>query len=435
MNSLFGVLPSTYSSSMNVLLPVITLLVMYAVSAEEYNYSEANVPSYQLPDALLTHGGSRVTDKTQWINVRRSELLSLLEQEMFGKSPARPKLHFSISENFTPAFNGKALRQQVTLYFSDNKDGPFVDVLLYLPIQVQHPAPVIFGLNFLGNQSVAVDPAIALCRSWVDNKTKDSNPALHRAQESSRGVDAEKWQIEYAISRGYGVVTAYYGDIDPDFDDQWKNGVHALFPEIEKNRDAHSWGSIAAWAWGMSYVMDYLVQEKQVDSTRVAVQGFSRLGKAALWAGACDTRFAVVISQNSGAGGAALNKRIFGETVNRLNTSFPHWFCKQFHHYSLNEAAMPFDSHELLALIAPRPLLITSATEDRWSDPQGEFLAGKAASPVYQLLGMQGLEAEQQPEPGKLINSRIGYFLRKGPHSVTKDDWQAYGDFCDHWQK
>jgi hypothetical protein len=420
---------------MNVRVFTFSLLFFCGANAEEFNYSEENVPPYQLPNPLQTTTGLPVTTADQWNKIRRPELLSLIEQEMFGKSPARPKLHYAITEKFTPALNGKAIRQQVTLYFSHDKNGPFVDVLLYLPVDTTHAAPVIFGLNFMGNQSVASDPSIKLCRSWMDNKTKDPNPELHHAKESSRGVDADKWQIDYAISRGYGVVTAYYGDIDPDFDDQWKNGVHALYPDIEKNRDAHTWGSLAAWAWGMSYVMDYLTQEEKVDSTRVALQGFSRLGKAALWAGASDKRFALVISQNSGAGGAALNRRIFGETVGRLNASFPHWFCKQFRDYSLNEKAMPFDSHELLALIAPRPLLITSATEDRWSDPRGEFLAGKAASPVYQLLGTKGLESDQQPDPATLIKSRIGYFLRSGPHSVTHEDWQAYCDFCDHWMK
>jgi hypothetical protein len=227
------------------------------------------------------------------------------------------------------------------------------------------------------------------------------------------------------------VVTAYYGDIDPDFDDQWKNGVHALHPNVEASRDGQTWGSLAAWAWGMSLVMDYLVTEPLVDADAVAVQGFSRLGKAALWAAACDQRFAVVISQQSGAGGAALNKRIYGETVGRLNQSFPHWFCGNFKRYSENEKAMAFDSHFLLALVAPRPLLVTSAVGDQWADPRGEFLAAGLVGPAYELFGKKGLMAKEMPLPLQLVDSRVGYFLHPGKHDVTAEDWKAYADFCD----
>lgn len=403
--------------------------MLVATAAEEFNYDEAKVPPYELPTLLPTKAGSSPVSPDQWQSQRRAEIFSLLEKEMFGKSPPRPALRFRVMEAATPALSGAALRQQVRVYFSA-QDEPALDLLIYRPARTKEPVPVIFGLNFKGNQSVQPDPAILLCRSWVNNKDL-KKPDVHHALEESRGIDAGKWPVESAIERGYAVVTGYYGDIDPDYDDGWKNGVHALFPEIEKKRDKETWGSLAAWAWGMSVAMDWIVQEPSLDGKRVAIQGFSRLGKATLWAAACDERFAAVISQNSGAGGAALNKRILGETVGRLNSSFPHWFCGNFRQYSQNEAAMPFDAHFLLALAAPRPLLITSATEDRWADPQGEFLAARAANPVYQLFGHPGLQATTQPPPGKLANDRIGYYLRQGPHSVTREDWQAYCDFCD----
>lgn len=310
-----------------------------------------------------------------------------------------------------------------------------MDLLLYLPVGAKGPVPVVFGLNFDGNQGVSKDPGIRLCRSWLRDDKK-SGIIGNRATVASRGCEAGRWQIEYAASRGYAVATACYCDIDPDFHDEWKNGVHALHPEIEAARDGSTWGSIAAWAWGMSLGMDYLEKDPAVDAKRVVCQGHSRLGKTALWAGAQDARFAIVISNDSGAGGAALSKRLFGETVGRLNTSFPHWFCGNYKKYSEKETDLPFDQHQLIALIAPRPVLITSATEDQWADPKGEFLGGLGAGPVYRLLGTDGLAATEFPPAGKLISSTIGYFLRSGPHDVTRDDWGAYLDFADkHWRK
>jgi hypothetical protein len=336
-------------------------------------------------------------------------------------------LRVVMAEEATLALDGKAMRKQVRVALSEREDGPFLDVLVYTPVGVKK-APVIFGLNFLGNHTVQNDPQIRASKSWVK---MGEFPQATRSEEIPRGQDASKWQVAAAIARGYGVVTAYYGDIDPDFDDQWKNGVHALHPNVEASRDGQTWGSLAAWAWGMSLVMDYLVTEPLVDADAVAVQGFSRLGKAALWAAACDQRFAVVISQQSGAGGAALNKRIYGETVGRLNQSFPHWFCGNFKRYSENEKAMAFDSHFLLALVAPRPLLVTSAVGDQWADPRGEFLAAGLVGPAYELFGKKGLMAKEMPLPLQLVDSRVGYFLHPGKHDVTAEDWKAYADFCD----
>jgi hypothetical protein len=397
--------------------------------AEEFNYQEAQVPAYQLPALLQQQDGSSAETSKQWQETRRAEIFHLLKQRMFGVSPPRPTLRFRVMEPATHALDGTALRQQVRVYFS-SQDETALDLLIYRPRNSVKLPPVIFGLNFKGNQSVQSDPGILMCRSWVNNQEL-KKPDIHHALEESRGTDAGKWPVAYAIQRGYAVVTGYYGDIDPDYDDGWKNGVHSLHPEMEKNRSSETWGSLAAWAWGMSVAMDWIVQEPSLDGKRVAVQGFSRLGKAALWSAASDPRYAIVISQNSGAGGAALNKRIFGETVGRLNRSFPHWFCKNFHRYSENESAMEFDSHFLLSLCAPRPLLITSATEDRWADPHGEFLAARATNPAYSLFGHEGLTATTMPSPGQLVNDRMGYFLRHGRHDVTQEDWKAYCDFCD----
>jgi hypothetical protein len=238
--------------------------------------------------------------------------------------------------------------------------------------------------------------------------------------------------VEAILARGFGLAAMYYGDIEPDIPGATKSGIRGTYLHPGQEAPAEGeWGAIAAWAWGLSRVVDYLETDKSVDAGRLAIVGHSRLGKTALWAGAMDTRFGIVISNNSGEGGAAISRRVFGETVADLNTRFPHWFCGNYRKYSGREADMPFDAHMLLALAAPRPLYVASAEEDRWADPRGEFLAAVAASEVYELLGRKGVGTMAMPPVNQPVGDTVRYHVRTGKHDITAYDWQQYLDFAE----
>jgi len=389
--------------------------------------------SLDLPDPLTCLDGTPVRDAAAWRTHRRSEILALLEAQLYGRAPRPPAaLRCELLESDDGALGGTARRRQVRLIVENMGKALPIELLVYLPREASGPVPMFLGLNFGGNHTVQPDPAIRVTQQWIRDKTGGGR---HTAGEDQRGSAASRWPVERILARGYGLATLYCGDLDPDYHDGFQNGVHPLFYRPGQTRpDPDQWGAIGAWAWGLSRVLDYFQADAACDAEHVAVMGHSRLGKTALWAGAQDERFALVISNCSGCCGASLERRGFGETLELLNRVFPHWCCANARDWHERSAARPFDQHMLLALIAPRPLYVASAFEDTWADPRGEFLSALAASAVYERLGVEALPADAMPTPGEAVMGGIGYHARPGGHDVTAYDWDQYMMFADrHW--
>ena len=409
----------------------LTGLTMSDSTLPAANYDEAKVPKYELPDPLTMRDGTKVKSASDWIEKRRPEMLELFREHVYGRSPERPSgLKFKVIQNDATALGGRAIRREVLITFARKEATPEATLLIYLPRNTNGPVPAFLTINFDGNHTIHPDPGISITRSWVRN-IKDWGIKNNRADTRSRGAKRSRWAVEKILTRGYALATIYYGDIDPDYDDGFSNGVHRLYPKPKPDE----WGSISTWAWGLSRCLDYLETDRDINASKVAVMGHSRLGKTALWTGAQDDRFALVISNNSGCGGASLSRREFGETVRRINTSFPHWFCDNFTKYNDRVNDLPVDQHMLIALSAPRPVYIASATGDRWADPKGEFLSGHHADPVYELFGLKGVGIPRQPAADHPVGHHIGYHLRTGKHDVTDYDWEQYLKFADRHLK
>ena len=392
------------------------------------NYDESQVGDYKatLPDALTLQNGKKVKNSKEWYRKRRPEILKLFEENQYGKWPARkPKLRYDVSEDY--GLDGSAVRKQVTLYFSKDNEGPRVDVLIYLPKDANGPVPLLLNLSFSPNNLTVADPGVKEGRRW--DREGNVSIAKSNPEMAKYGLDAT---VKEFLKEGYGFATLCYTDIEPDFKDGVKYGVRSLYLKDGQSYPAdNEWGSISAWAWGVSNVMDYFEKDPDIDATRIALTGCSRLGKTTMWTGAREPRIAVVIASCSGEGGAALSRRNFGETVAHLTepTRFPYQFATNYGKYAADVTKSPVDANLLIALIAPRPLLLSTGSTDNWSDPKGEFYAAVEAGPVYELLGKDDLGTNVMPAAEKPIFNTLGYVMHDGGHGVMPQDWKYYLDF------
>ena len=397
------------------------------------NYDEAAVRPVTLPDVLAGPDGRPATTADRWRSTARPHQLALLERHVYGRRlPAVPvSVVGEVDRAAATLTDGtRATRLQARLRLGDAANAPTTDVLVYLP-QAADPVPVFLHLNFKGNQAEHPDPGIRLCTAWLPDDPKHGI-VDHRATEASRAAHARRWPVEALLGRGYGVATACYGDVFPDrADGRAASALAALGRPLEGDLPADEPGAIGVWAWQLSRILDWLLTLPEVDAAKVIVVGHSRNGKAAVWAGACDERFAMVVSNESGCGGAALERRNYGETIEAITRRFPHWFCPAFRTYAGRETELPVDAHVTLAMAAPRPLYVASAVDDRWADPKGEFLAAVAAGPVWKLFGLEGLGTADWPPVDTPVGRTIGYHVRAGKHDLLEDDWRRFADHAD----
>ena len=383
------------------------------------NYDESKVGTYTLPDPLVLQNGQPVRDAGTWFKQRRPEILRLYETEIYGRVPSNaPMATFKIIETDTNALDGLAVRKLVELHFAGRADGSNVHLHVYLPAKAAGPVPMLLQLVFNNNLP---GPVVAA----------NTNPPGSRAKP----VVSETGPLKDILARGYGYATFRYTEVQLDSRNTFSSGIinRTLVPGQTKPAP-DEWGTISAWAWAASRVLDYLATEPAVDAKRVALIGHSRLGKTALWAGAQDPRFALIFGSCAGEMGSALARRDYGETVDDMAAMFPWWFAGNFQKYAGHWNDLPVDAHLLIALNAPRPVFLTGGTQDQWADPRGEFLAAVAAGPVYRLLGGKDLGvSEGPPVDTPLITGDLGFLYHTGEHATTPADWNAFLDFADKY--
>ena len=380
-------------------------------------------PQAELPNPLVGFDGKPVTSKEQWFRQRRPELKALFQHYMYGEVPRSPApIVTDVRREVPEAFGGKATLKEIEIRIG-GAGAPSIWLLLVVPNNLKGPAPCFVGMNFCGNHALVTDPKIHIPTTWM--YPNYPGVKVNRATEEGRGKQLDVWAIDQTIDRGYALATFYNGDIDPD----QKEARGGMRPFLDEKGTKPA--TIAAWAWGIHRVVDVLLAQKDIDPKRIAAVGHSRLGKTALLAAAFDERIAIAIPLQAGCGGTAPSRGKVGESVERINTAFPHWFNDTFKLFNANPERLPFDQNCLVALCAPRPVLFANATEDTWANPAGQFEVLQAADPVYRFLGAGGLDAKTMPETGKLVDSALGYYIRPGKHSMTRGDWKVFLDYAD----
>ena len=395
------------------------------------NYDELLVGDYKagLPDPLVFNNGKPVKNARQWAK-RRAEIVKIFEENQYGKWPAKkPALRYDVAKD--EGFGGEAIRKQITLYFSPDNDGPRVDVLVYLPKDAVGAVPILLNLSFSPNNMAISDPGVKPGRRW-DPKTKTMVESPSMPGFGGFGMDATAKKY---LKEGFGFATLNYSDITPDFQDNNELGLRGLYHTPGAPRADDDWGSISAWALGVSLLMDYFEKDPDIDAARVALTGCSRLGKTTIWTGAIEPRIKVVMPSCSGEGGAAISRRVYGETVAHLTepTRYPYQFCPKYAYWGDKLTQMPMDAHMLVALIAPRPLLLQTGSTDIWSDPMGEWLALIEGRKVYQLLGKDVPAGDELPAADQPIYTTLGYVMHEGGHGIQPQDWDYYLEFMKRY--
>jgi hypothetical protein len=394
------------------------------------NYTEAKAGEYTLPDPLVMADGERVADGEAWLSKRRPELVKIFEENEYGRAPQAKAMRFEVLEAGGSAFDGKALRKQIRIHFGDDETSPYLDLLIYLPAGAATPTPLLLNLGFSANNLAVDDPDVKVGRLW------DRRQGQRVSASGGRGFG--RLRVLPTLERGYGLATFNYGDVDPDAPGAIAAGVRQQYlAEGQTAPAADEWGTIAAWAWGISRVIDYCETDPQIDAKRVAITGVSRLGKTVMWAGARDPRVALVLASCSGEGGAALSRRNYGETIAHLvaPTRYPYQFAANYATWGPDPKAAPMDANLLVALVAPRPLLLQTGNGDKWSDPKGEFLAAVAATPVYKLFGKTGISTAELPPAGERVGGTLSFYMHDGGHGMVPGDWDVFLDFMDEQLK
>jgi hypothetical protein len=395
------------------------------------NYSEERVRPYALPDPLVMVSGERVANADQWFKARRPEILKLYRDEIYGRVPAgAPKVTWEVTGTDTGARGGTAVVKRVAGRMGIRPDGPQMNLTVYLPAKAREPVPVLLSITFGFGPDA---------RRQAAAKTEQRPPAVPGKAESAKsaaasgGVPSGFDSVAEVLDRGWGYASLPYGEIQPDRADRWKEGVIGLTLKEGQERPApDEWGTISAWAWGISRAIDYLESDPSIDAKRIAITGVSRLGKTVLWAGAQDERVAAVFSVVSGEMGAALIRRDWGETLDDMAQNFPWQFAGNLQKWTGRWEELPVDQHMLIALCAPRPVYVNGGLTDQWSDPKGEFLALVAAGPVYRLLGGKGLGvAELPPLDAPATAGDLAFHYHSGGHMAVPADWRAFLDFAE----
>ena len=404
-----------------IVLPALVLASSNPVPAREakeldndINYDDRKTPHYDLPPLLVTAQGRKITTAEEWRSVRRPEILSLFSNLVYGRIPqpsAPLKIEFEVSRTDPGFMKGRATRKDIRIHLSNKNGRMSMHVLVFTPNKSPRPVPCF------------------LKHSFQNTRADDFDAAILRPGKLKNG-----WPLGEFLDRGYGFCAVYHEDLIRHNEVEFLHSIHKLFyPAGQSFPKAHEWGVISTCAWGAMRAMDYLETDQDIDHTRVAVMGHSKMGKTALWTAAQDERFALAISAQSGCAGAALWRRKSGETLKKMVTRFPYWLCRNAWKFVDQEDDLPVDQHMLLACIAPRPVYVHSSVKDTWADPRGEYLSAYHAGEVYRLLGQKTLLMEERSPPvGKaFIESQVGYHLRDGGHSIEKYDWERFLEFAD----